>query len=252
MSQETFQILVISWIVLAIITFPILLKITAPYGRHSKGNWGPTLNNKLGWLVMELPSLLVFTYFIVSGPTLKSRIIWAFGILWFIHYFYRSVIFPFRLKTPGKQMPGLIVLSAILFNLVNASLNGYYLGYLSEGYPADWLLDPRFIIGIIIFILGFITNQVSDQILLNLRKGGKTGYFIPKGWLFRYVSCPNFLGEIMEWTGFAIMAWNLPAFSFALWTAVNLIPRALDHHKWYKSTFADYPKERKAVIPFLV
>jgi hypothetical protein len=48
------------------------------------------------------------------------------------------------------------------------------------------------------------------------------------------------------------MAWNLPAFSFALWTAVNLIPRALDHHRWYLKTFPDYPKERKAVIPFLV
>jgi steroid 5-alpha reductase family enzyme len=149
-------------------------------------------------------------------------------------------------------MPLVIVFSAIFFNLINASLNGYYLGYLSKGYPADWLLDPRFIIGIIIFILGFFTNQISDQILLNLRKGGKTGYYIPTGWLYKYVSCPNFLGEIMEWTGFAIMAWNLPALSFALWTAANLIPRALAHHKWYKQTFPDYPKSRKAVIPFVV
>jgi 3-oxo-5-alpha-steroid 4-dehydrogenase 1 len=252
MSKEIFTYLVIGWIAVAVIISPFLFFVTPPYGRHTKSNWGATISNTLGWFIMEIPSLLVFSYFIISGPTLKSRTIWAFGILWFIHYFYRSVIFPWRLKTRGKRMPLIIVFSAIFFNLINASTNGYYLGYLSEGYPSDWLLDPRFIIGIILFILGFFTNQISDQILLNLRKGGKTGYYIPTGWLYKYVSCPNFLGEIMEWTGFAIMAWNLPAFSFALWTAVNLIPRALDHHKWYKKTFPDYPKSRKAIIPHII
>lgn len=252
MPEQLFNYLVIGWIVVAAITFPFLLFVTAPYGRHTKGNWGATISNKLGWFIMEVPSLLIFTYFIISGPTLKSRIIWAFGILWFIHYFYRSIVFPWRLKTPGKRMPLVIVFSAIFFNLINASLNGYYLGYLSKGYPDNWLTDPRFIVGIIIFILGFLINQISDQKLLNLRKGGKTGYYIPKGWLFNYVSCPNFLGEIMEWTGFAIMAWNLPALSFALWTAANLIPRALSHHAWYRKTFPDYPSSRKAVIPFIV
>ena len=252
MSEDTFQIIVLAWIGLAVLVFFLLLKVTAPYGRHAKGNWGPTVNNKLGWMIYELPSLLLISYFIFTGPNFTSRIILAFGIVWFIHYFYRSIVFPLRLRTKGKRVPLLIVVSAIFFNLVNASLNGYYLGYLSDPYPPDWLTDPRFIIGIILFIAGFIINQVSDQILLNLRKGGKTGYYIPRGWLYRYVSCPNFFGEIVEWTGFAIMVWNLPAFSFALWTAVNLIPRALDHHRWYRETFPEYPKERKAVIPFLV
>ncbi len=32
----------------------------------------------------------------------------------------------------------------------------------------------------------------------------------------------------------------------------NLIPRALDHHKWYRKEFSDYPANRKAVFPFLV
>jgi hypothetical protein len=252
MSEAVFQILVLGWIALAIVTFLILLRVTAPYGRHAKGKWGPTINNKLGWMIYELPSFLIIGYFIATGPGFKSKIILAFGIVWLIHYFYRAIIFPLRLRTRDKTVPFVIVISAIFFNLVNASLNGYYLGYLSDPYPDNWLIDPRFIIGIIIFIIGFIINQVSDQILLNLRKGGKTGYYIPRGWLYKYVSCPNFLGEIIEWTGFAIMVWNLPAFSFALWTAVNLIPRALDHHKWYKKTFPDYPKERKAIFPFLV
>ena len=78
-----------------------------------------------------------------------------------------------------------------------------------------------------------------------LRKGGKKGYFIPEGGMFRWISCPNFFGEILQWTGFAVMTWSPAALVFALWTFFNLVPRALSHHKWYKSTFPEYPPERK-------
>ena len=81
------------------------------------------------------------------------------------------------------------------------------------------------------------------------RKG--PGYHIPNGFLYRYISAPNYFGEIIEWFGFAIILWNLSALSFALWTAYNLIPRALNHHQWYKQYFANYPTRRKAVFPFL-
>jgi 3-oxo-5-alpha-steroid 4-dehydrogenase 1 len=93
-------------------------------------------------------------------------------------------------------------------------------------------------------------NIGTDNRLIALRKNG-SGYQIPRGWLFEYISCPNHFGEVIEWTGFAIVAWNLPALSFAVWTVSNLVPRALNHHEWYKEKFDDYPKERKAVLPYL-
>ena len=104
----------------------------------------------------------------------------------------------------------------------------------------------------LVFLAGVFINWWSDQILLDLRKGGKKGYFIPRRGLFRWVSCPNFFGEILEWTGFAIMTWSPAALVFALWSFFNLVPRALDHHKWYKKTFPDYPKGRKAILPGII
>ena len=174
---------------------------------------------------------------------------WVFFSLWILHYINRSFIYPLRTRTRGKKIPILIVCSAMFFNVVNGWTNGYYLGSYGPVYVHDWLYDPRFIIGLFVFIAGAGINIQSDNILLKLRKPGEKDYKIPHGGLFRYVSCPNHLGEIIEWTGFAIMCWNLPALAFAVWTAANLIPRAISHHKWYQQKFADYPKDRKAVIP---
>ncbi|NAW45030.1 DUF1295 domain-containing protein, partial [Salmonella sp. gx-f4] len=69
------------------------------------------------------------------------------------------------------------------------------------------------------------------NILMTLRKPGETGYKIPTGFLYEYISCPNYFGEIMEWIGYAILGWNLPALAFAIFTFANIGPRAIAHHK---------------------
>jgi hypothetical protein len=48
-----------------------------------------------------------------------------------------------------------------------------------------------------------------------------------------------------------LLTWCLPSLSFFIWTFVNLVPRAVDHHRWYKNNFKDYPVKRKAVFPFI-
>jgi len=261
MTESLFFTLVTAWILLAIFLFPLLLKVKAPYGRHSTGGWGKMIDNRTAWIIMELPSLALFTILFISGKGHKHSVYWVFWALWVIHYFNRVIVFPIRTRTRGKKMPVLIMFLALIFNLINAGVNGYWLGSIAGSYgygPAqtgmadyynEWLSDPRFIIGIVMFVAGFLINQVADNHLIKLRKKKSGTYSIPTHRLFRHISCPNFGGEIMEWTGFAIMTWSLPGLSFALWTAVNLIPRAIHHHRWYKSTFPEYPENRKAVIP---
>ena len=246
---QLFNYIVISWIGIAIIIFLVLPKISAPYGRHTKTNWGPMIDNRLGWFLMEFPALAVFLFFILQGDALESIPIIIFATLWTIHYFNRVFIFPLRTKTKGKKMPVLIMLFAVCFHFVNGFLNGYWFSYLSHEYSLTWLFDPRFIIGIFLFFAGMFINQYHDKILVKLRSGKKKGYSIPQGGLFRYVSCPNFFGEIIEWGGYALLTWCLPTLSFFVWSFANLIPRGLDHHKWYKSNFENYPRERKVIIP---
>ncbi len=249
--ETTFNTIVYVWIAIAVLVFPLLLKVTAPYGRHTKKNWGPMMSNRLGWFVMELPALAVFVFFIVKGGRFYNSLVLAALVLWLIHYVNRAFIFPWRLRTSSKKIPVIIVGMAIFFNLINGFLNGYWLGCLSSEYPHSWVRSARFVIGIILFIIGFFINQYHDHLLIKLRKNNGSTYKIPYGGLFRYISCPNYFGEIIQWAGFAILTWNIASFSFFLWTFVNLFPRAIDHHRWYKKQFPDYPESRKAIIPFL-
>ena len=149
-------------------------------------------------------------------------------------------------------MPLAIMFMAIFFNLVNGFINGYFLGNLADQYTIAWLTDPRFIAGVLLFFTGMFINMQADNILIHLRKPRETGYVIPRKALFNYISCPNHFGEIIEWFGYALMTWSSPGLAFAVWTLVNLLPRALHHHRWYQATFTDYPPERKAVLPYLL
>lgn len=250
MSLATLNTFSIYWILIALILVPIQLKIIAPYGRHVSNKWGLMIDNKLGWVLMEIVSPVVLFYFLLANKSPNFPTLLMAG-LWFIHYINRSLIFPFRIKTKGKKMPLMIVVSAIFFNSINAGLNGYYLGNFGASYTIEWLLGGRFIIGFSLFLTGAIINIQSDNILLGLRKSGEEGYKIPKGGLFKYISCPNHFGEMIEWMGFAILCWNLPALSFAIWTIANLAPRSFAHHQWYQKYFTDYPIKRKAILPFL-
>ena len=250
--MSALNIAAIVWTLLALAIVPMQLRTTAPYGRHVRTDWGPLISNQLGWCLMELVSLLVFAGLFLAGPNVKTAPMWVFFALWTAHYVNRSLIFPWRTHTQGKSMPVAIVGSAGAFNIVNGGLNGLYLGWFGDIYPASWLTDPRFIVGLVIFVIGAAINLWSDNKLIGLRAGGKQGYSIPRGGIFDWISCPNHFGEIVQWSGFALMCWNLPALSFAVWTAANLIPRAVSHHAWYRRTFADYPTNRHAVIPALL
>ncbi|MCV7095378.1 hypothetical protein H7H99_09725, partial [Mycobacterium kubicae] len=132
-------------------------------------------------------------------------------------------------------------------------------------YDSAWLRDPRFLVGLAIYLCGFALLLSSESIVRNLRDkknlgggtsglraGGSSEYRIPFGGGFRFVTSPAYLGELIAWSGFALLTWALPGVVILLITAGNLIPRALATHRWYQEKFTDYPTDRKALIPYLI
>jgi protein-S-isoprenylcysteine O-methyltransferase Ste14 len=245
-----FETFIWSWIALGVVTFFYLFIQPAPYGRHQTKKWGPEIPSWLCWILMEAPSPLLISFFVYLGqPTSKAIGTWVLTALWLFHYTHRTLIQPLTNPGGSKPMPVLICGSAIFFNLINGYVNGRGLALNAPSYEIEWVTRPTTIIGLLVFAVGMYINRTADTTLLNLRKPGETGYKIPYGGLYEYISCPNYFGEMVEWTGFAISAWSLPAFSFAIWTVANLAPRAVLHHKWYLEKFPDYPKNRNALIP---
>lgn len=252
MNEQTFfNGLLMSWFVLAVLIFATLFYVVAPYGRHARKGWGPAVGNRLGWVIMESMSPLVFAICFVLGSNVKTLTLLAFFCMWEAHYVHRSFIYPFGLRTTAKQMPVVVISIALLFNAVNAYLNGRYIFTFSDGYSNEWLADPRFICGLVLFIVGFVMNRQADYVLRNLRSQDDVDYKVAYGGMYRFISCPNYLGEILIWVGWTVATWSLAGLSFALWTIANLVPRARAHHNWYRKHFADYPPERKALVPLL-
>ncbi len=231
--------------------FVSLYFTAAPYGRHTRSGWGPTVPSRLGWIVMEGVAVAAILVFFARERPQAGPALVALLALWELHYVNRAIVYPLRMRARGKRMPLSVMVMAMAFNTWNGYLNGRWLGENAEAYTDGWMLRPAFIAGFVLFAAGFALNVWSDEILLRLRSGAETGYAIPRGGPYRFVSCPNYLGELIEWTGWALMAWSPAALVFVVWTAANLVPRARSHHRWYREQFTDYPPERKAILPFI-
>ncbi len=244
-----YRALVLLEFALAGLTFIGLRLVTAPYGRHGRRGWGPTVPAWLGWLVMESPAVLVFGATFALGTNRGHAVPLVFLGLWQTHYLYRAYGYPFVMRT-GARLPVTIMLMAIAFNVLNGWLNARWVAQLGD-YPVGWLADPRFLAGVVLFGSGLGLNLSADLTLRGLRRPGETGYRIAHGGGYRWVSCPNYLGEIVEWCGWALATWSLPGLAFAVFTAANLAPRAIDHHAWYRAHFPDYPPKRRALVPFV-
>ncbi|XP_042317165.1 3-oxo-5-alpha-steroid 4-dehydrogenase 1 [Sceloporus undulatus] len=161
----------------------------------------------------------------------------------------RSFIFPFLIRG-GKPTPFFTCLLAFIFCTYNGYLQGRSLSNYVE-YPSNWLTDPRFILGVIAWISGLAINIHSDHILRNLRKPGETGYKIPRGGMFEYVTGANYFGEVVEWFGFALACCTIQSAAFAISTLLILALRSYKHHEWYHKRFENYPYNRKILIPYL-
>jgi protein-S-isoprenylcysteine O-methyltransferase Ste14 len=251
-EYQLYKIILICFLGLSALAFAAIFFIPVPYGRHNRPGWGPQIKAFLGWFFMESPSFFVFAIVFALSPHRTGPAAWIFFGLWEGHYIQRSLVYPFLMRGKAKTMPLVIVLMACSFTSLNSYLNGRWLFRFSGGYDSAWLKDPRFIAGAALFLIGFAINIQSDSLLRRLRPPSETGYKIPRGGLFRYVSCANYFGEIIEWFGWALATWSLPGLAFAVWTVANLAPRAFRHHRWYRRSFPDYPRDRKALIPFLI
>ncbi|MDE5637158.1 MAG: DUF1295 domain-containing protein [Alistipes sp.] len=250
---EYFDAFLIVMSALALVVFVALYFVEAGYGYLFNPKYGFPVPNKIGWVLMESPVFIVMTVlWLLSDRTWQAAPLVLF-LIFQSHYFQRSFIFPMLLRGNSK-MPFGIVAMGMLFNTLNALMQGGWIFFVSPaGYYDDWFSKPFIYVGAAVFVFGMAVNLHSDYIIRHLRKEGDTRHYIPRGGMFRYVSSANYFGELMEWVGFAIASWSWSGLVFAWWTFANLAPRSASLYKRYQKEFGEEFTSlgRKKIIPFI-
>ena len=254
LHQQIYNWVLISMSVCGLLCFIALYFVKAGYGKFLDKSWGLAFNNKVAWFFMEVPTLIVMLIMITLSPRKDSMIRLIIVAFYIGHYVQRTLVFPFLMKGKSK-MPALIVFMGAFFNTVNAFLIASWIFYLSPAdyYSTGWLYDIRFMLGVIVFALGMWINLTSDAYIRSLRKNGDSKHYFPQNGVYKYVTSANYLGEIIEWTGFAFLSWSLPGVFFVFWTIANLVPRAHAINKSYREKFPEeFAKTKpKRIFPFV-
>ena len=184
-SLHAFHIFLIVMAAVAVVVFVSLFFVDAGYGKFYQPKWGPSVGNRLGWMLMEAPVFVAMLLLWWFSDRRTDGVRLVFLLLFEAHYFHRSFIFPLQIRGRSR-MPLSIILMGVLFNTLNALMQGGWIFYLSapDRYPLSWLTSPAFLVGTAIFLFGMAVNIRSDSIIRHLRAPGDTAHYLPKGGMF--------------------------------------------------------------------
>ena len=178
----------------------------------------------------------------------KSKINLSHYLCGFMHYYGVFVL----ICAKGDGFIG----GKLLINILDARLTRIFLGQSTSTIEFKAFEVALSIASSIIFIYFWWKQYESNMIFINLRRN-KTGavvtetHLIPRGGLFEYVSSPHMTSEVAMYATLYVLLHQNSSYIYCFaWVISNQFSNALLTHRWYKETFSDYPKQRKAFIPF--
>ncbi|BFZ54653.1 Very-long-chain enoyl-CoA reductase [Savitreella phatthalungensis] len=109
---------------------------------------------------------------------------------------------------------------------------------------------PRY--QVLLWVFSELANWRTHKILRDLRPPGTRERRIPRGFGFDMVSCPNYTFEVASWVAVALITNAWSCWAFALLGFAQMTQWAFKKHRRYIKEFKDYPKDRKAIIPYIL
>jgi len=164
---------------------------------------------------------------------------------WTFHYLKRELETLFVHKFSHSTMPSSNLIKNCSYYWGNAALVAYFVNHPLHTPPSEKVIYVTFAS----FLLCEIGNLITHIMLRNLRNTSSERS-IPRGFLFEYVSVPNYTFEIWAWLAFAIMTQTLTAYLFMILGAFQMIVWAQQKHKTYLKDL-NYPRNRKIIFPLI-
>ncbi len=202
------------------------------------------IHPRLGMFIIYFPAVIVGLAFgmpYLGHISPLQAVVLAMPVL---HFLKRTLETLFLHKYSGPIGLFSVVMISMFYSLISGGI-AYFNGL------AFVQLDALFVFGVILFLVGEASNFLHHFILAKLR-GQTRDYFVPSGGWFRYVACPHYLFEIIAWIGVFLASRHLFTLIAVFGMSGYLLARSLKTLEWYRGRFADFPKERKALIPFIL
>ena len=294
LTPERFWIhwgLMILSLAVIVVAFLFQLKKPARYGRHDKNHGKCYVPQRLAHAASDfIPGVVFFTImYFAQGRNLSQPPNLVFYCLFTVHYLHRGLITPLTARYSSWKVPVFIPIFNFIVNLLFHYLIVDFIG--SACYFPGYLYDPRFLLGLLIFIAGFVLNKMAETYLICIRcraeedrydktdiigfcldksgaqccpfgeekdkekdketfecdNGGH--YTVPECCLFKLIVNPNYLGEAIQWFGWALATWSLSGLVWWMFGLATFIPRSRHNLKWYRKHFDNFPKYRRGLIP---
>ncbi|OJA13011.1 hypothetical protein AZE42_03532 [Rhizopogon vesiculosus] len=234
-------------------------------GELSVKDLGPQVSWKTVFLVEYAgpliihPAIYYFPELFYGGPVQHSmlqRYVFAFVMLHFakreletlfVHRFSHATM-PFMniFKNSAHYHLGSgIALAYSIYSPVYGATSPYIRGTVRN--------DPLYIhAGAAIWLFSEISNLVTHIQLRNLRPAGSRKRAIPQGYGFNLVSVPNYFFEFLGWLVITVLTGSYAAWVFLAISTYQMYVWAVKKHRAYRKEFgSEYPKDRKAMFPFI-
>ncbi|XP_047507073.1 probable very-long-chain enoyl-CoA reductase art-1 [Pieris napi] len=176
------------------------------------------------------------------------------AICWSVHYAKRVLETLFVHRFSHGTMPLRNLFKNCSYYWLFALYIAYHINHPLYTAPSNICVY----VGLVGFTICELGNLSIHILLKNLRPPGTKVRRIPVpdsnpfSQLFNFVSCPNYTYEFGSWLFFTILTKCAPAGIFAVVGLYQMSVWALGKHRNYKKEFSDYPKGRKAILPFML
>jgi very-long-chain enoyl-CoA reductase len=212
---------------------------------------GPQLSWRAVFILEYLGPLIIhqlFFFWRLNTGVLNTTQILAWACITF-HFVKREFesIFIHRFSNATMPLKQLFT-NSLHYWLMAGVLIGYFL-YAPEFESPSMVTVAG---SLVVFLVGELGNLYSHVVLRNLRSEGSTTRGIPRGLGFELVSCPNYTFEILAWTAMSVMTGLISMWIFTIMGGAVMCSWALKKHQRYRKEFPNYPKSRKAIIPFIL
>ncbi|PGH27262.1 hypothetical protein AJ80_00972 [Polytolypa hystricis UAMH7299] len=167
-----------------------------------------------------------------------------------IHFLKRELETIFVHRFSLATMPAMNIFRNSAHYWILAGFNMAYWVFAPNSPTARTEANPILLYaGLALFVFGELANLSTHLTLRNLRKPGSTTRAIPTGLGFSWVTCPNYLFEVIAWLGvYLVSDLNWSVIIFIIVGASTMAIWAKQKERRYRRDFGDKYKRKRFVM----